>query len=292
MLSDQTAPTAHGRRDIEIPEVVPPLPRENRLARNLPTSAAFDWLKGGWKDLWTNPVPSLLYGLGVAVASIAIVWFLFSFQLDYALGPALAGFMVIGPLVANGLYEKSRRLEEGETATLGSMLLVRPRSGYQSLFMGVLLLCLFMLWIRAAVLIYALFFGIVAFPGTEDILPMLFLTAKGWGLLLVGGAVGALFAAFAFAISVFAVPMLLQEQTDAMSALGLSMAMVWNNLPVMLVWGAIVLGLFILTVISGFLGMIVVFPVLGHATWRAYRAMRPEERQEGEAERMFIQPAE
>ena len=166
------------------------------------------------------------------------------------------------------------------------MLFVRMRSYASAFFMGVLLLGLFMLWMRAAVLIYALFFGMVTFPGTDEILPMLFTTPEGWGMLLVGGAVGALFAAFAFAISVFAMPMLLTERTDAMTALGISMAMVWANLPVMLAWGAIVLALFLVSVATGFLGMILAFPVLGHGTWHAYRALR-----KGEGERMFIPPA-
>ncbi len=293
MLSDRSGPPPPDNPHAGgvIPKVVPPLPRANPRARNLPWRTAFDWLRAGWSDLWTNPLPSLLYGLGVFVVSALMVWFLFRLELDYALFPALAGFMVVGPLIANGLYEKSRRLETGERTGFVAMILVRPRSSYQALFMGVLLLGLFLLWMRAAVLIYALFFGVVPFPGTEYLLPMLFLTPTGWALLLVGGAVGALFAAFAFAISVFAVPMLLEERTDALSALGISMAMVWNNLPVMLAWGAIVLVLFLLSVATAFIGLVLVFPVLGHATWHAYRALRTGDRQNNESERMFIRPA-
>ena len=92
----------------------------------------------------------------------------------------------------------------------------------------------------------------------------------GWAMLVVGSAVGGLFAAFSFAISVFSIPMLLDERVDAFTAMGTSMALVWNNLPVMLTWGAIVLGLFLLSLATGLLGLIVVFPVLGHATWHAY----------------------
>ncbi len=297
MLSDRTndpdapPPPDNPHAAGVIPKIVPPLPRENRRAHNLPWRTAFDWLRAGWSDLATNPVPSLLYGLGVFLVSAAIVGALFRFDYEYALFPALAGFMVIGPLIANGLYEKSRRLEAGERTGLARMVFVQPRSGYQALFMGVMLLGLFLLWLRASVLIWALFFGILPFPGTEDILPMLFLTPTGWALLLVGGSVGALFAAFAFAISVFAIPMLLTERTDALSALGISMAMVWHNLPVMLAWGSIVLALFLVSVATAFVGLILVFPVLGHATWHAYRAIRADDRQGGVTERMFIRPA-
>src|SRR5690606_37935462 len=97
-------------------------------------------------------------------------------------------------------------------------------------------------------------------------------------MLLVGTAVGGLFAAFAFAISVFAVPMLLDRHVDALTAMGTSMKLVWNNLPTMIAWGAIVLALFTVCVATGLVGMIVIFPLLGHATWHAYKAVaRPEE---------------
>lgn len=292
MLSDRNGPPPpdDGNHDL-IPEIVPPLPVENRLARALPRDTAMTWLRQGWSDLWTNPLPSLLYGLGVFIASALVVWLLLRFNLDYALFPALAGFMVIGPLIANGLYVKSRNLEQGKPTSFADMIFVRPRSIASSFMVGVILLMLFLLWNRAAVVIWALFFGIQPFPGMDQILPTLFTTPTGWALLLIGGAVGALFAAFSFAISVFSVPMLLEERTDALSALGISMAMVWNNLQVMIVWGAIVLLLFLLAVATGFVGLIIIFPLLGHGTWHAYRALRPEDRQEGESERMFISPA-
>jgi uncharacterized membrane protein len=292
MLSDRSTipPPDNPHAAGLIPKVVPPLPRENPHARHLPWHTAFHWLRQGWSDLWTNPGPSLLYGATVFLVSAAVVWFLFSFELDYALFPALAGFMVIGPLIANGLYEKSRRFETGDRTSFASMVFVAPRSGYQALFMGVILLGLFLLWMRAAVLIYALFFGIRPFPGTDEIVPMLVSTPTGWTMLLVGTAVGALFAAFGFAISVFAVPMLLEEKTDALSALGISMAMVWNNLAVVLAWGAIVVVLFLASIATALVGLVLVFPLLGHATWHAYRGVRGDHRGE-ESERMFIQPA-
>lgn len=257
-----------------IPAVVPPLERESRFDRHLPRGAGFAWLAAGWSDLKAVPAPSLVYGLAIFLVSIGIVVGLFALGWDYILFPALAGFMVVGPILATGLYEKSRRLAQGEPVSLLDMILVEARSGGQILFIGVILCLLMLLWMRAAVIIYALFFGLQPFPGLDHIAAMLLTTPTGWAMLIVGCAVGGLFAAFSFAISVFAVPMLLNEQLDAFTAMGTSMAMVWNNLPAMLTWGAIVLGLFLVSLVTGLLGLIVVFPLLGHATWHAYKAVR------------------
>ena len=257
-----------------IPAVVPPLERENRYGRNLPWSTAFGWLGAGWADFKAAPTTSLLYGLAVFLASVCVVVGLFALEMDYILFPALAGFMVVGPILATGLYEKSRRLAAGEPVRLRDLILVKARSGGHILFIGVILCLLMLLWMRAAVIVYALFFGMRPFPGLDHVASMLFTTGTGWAMLIVGGAVGGLFAAFSFAISAFSVPMLLNERLDAFTAMGTSMALVWNNLPVMLTWGVIVLALFLAGLATGMLGLIVVFPLLGHATWHAYRAVR------------------
>lgn len=257
-----------------IPAVAPRAPRAKTWNRNLTPSAAFGWLAAGWRDLTVQPFASLVYGALVFLVSVAIVVGLFKFSLDYILFPALAGFMVVGPILAVGLYEKSRRIAAGEPVGLAQMIFVKPKSGGQILFTGVLLCLLMLVWMRAAVIIYALFFGLVPFPGLHQIVPMLFTTPTGWAMLLVGGAVGGLFAAFSFAVSAFSIPMLLNERVDALTAMGTSVALVWHNLPAMLTWGAIVLALFLLSLATGLVGLIVVFPILGHGTWHAYRAMR------------------
>jgi uncharacterized membrane protein len=113
----------------------------------------------------------------------------------------------------------------------------------------------------------------VPFPGLDHIAKMLFTTDTGWAMLAVGTAVGGLFAAFSFAISAFSIPMLMNEPVDALTAMGSSMALVWNNLRVMLVWAIIVLALFLVSLATGMLGLIVIYPLLGHATWHAYRAV-------------------
>lgn len=257
-----------------IPVVMPPVRPDRVLDRHYAPSVAGQWLAAGWRDLVAQPAPSLLYGLGVFVVSAAIVFGLVAFGWDYILFPAFAGFMVVGPLLAVGLYEKSRRIAAGTPVDFASMILVRPAAGGQLLFTGVLLCGLMLLWMRAAVIIYALFFGLLPFPGLSHVAAMLFTTPTGWALLVVGTLVGALFAAFSFAISAFSIPMLLDRKLDAFSAMAMSMSLVWNNLPAALLWGAIILLLTLLSLGTALIGLIIIFPLLGHATWHAYAAVR------------------
>ncbi|MGN6462299.1 MAG: DUF2189 domain-containing protein, partial [Pseudolabrys sp.] len=160
-----------------IPAVFPPAPRPERWNRNLPAGVAFRWLSQGWHDTCTHANASLTYGLLVFLVSVSTVAGLIWFGWDYILFPAFAGFMVVGPVIAIGLYEKSRRLAAGEPVSLLRMIFVKPASGGQILFTGVLLCLLMLLWMRAAVIIYALFFGLRPFPGLDHIAQMLFTTS-------------------------------------------------------------------------------------------------------------------
>jgi len=260
---------------IIIPPVLAPLPVNHRWKRGLTSADAFRWLALGWRDFCTRPGPSIVYGLFVFLLSAAIVYGLFKFELDYILFPALAGFMVVGPILAVGPYAKSRQIAEGKPVSLFDMIFVRPAAGAQIMFTGVLLCLLMLVWMRAAVIVYALFFGLVPFPGLDHIAQMLFGTPTGWAMLFVGSVVGALFAAFSFGISAFSIPMQLDQRVDALTAMGSSMALVWHNLAAMLTWAAIMLALILFSIATGLLGLIVAFPVLGHGTWHAYRAVKP-----------------
>lgn len=257
-----------------LPEIVPRLPRAPRMGRGLSPAEAFVWFRAGWSDFLDRPGTSLIYGLAMFCVSVAVVGGILILRLDYVLFPALAGFLVVGPVFAIGLYEKSRRIARGERVTLVDMIFVKPESGGQLLFAGAILSIFMLLWLRAAVLLYALFFGLQPFPGLDHIIPILLSTPQGWLLLATGSLVGGLFAAFSFAIGVFSIPMLLNEPVDAFTAMGTSLSMVWANLPVMLSWACIVMVLTGLSIATGLIGFIVTFPMLGHATWHAYAAIK------------------
>lgn len=241
--------------------------------RNLPASTAFGWLAGGWRDLRTATWSSLAYGLFLTLISYAVLWVLHAADLLYLALPAISGFLIVGPFLAIGLYEKSRRQAMGDTVTLAEMLAFRAASGAQLAYAGLLLGLLVLFWLRAADLLYALFFGLVPFPGAADAFANAFTTPRGWALIATGTLVGGLFAALAFAISVLSVPMLVSRRTDALTAMGLSLAMTVQNLRPMLTWGALVAAGLALSLLTGLLGLIVIFPILGHGTWHAYSAI-------------------
>lgn len=256
-----------------LPAVRPPQRPTSTLARNLPARAAQDWLSAGWNDFCAAPRQSLVYGGFLVGLSYVVLWVLAASGLLYLALPAISGFLIVGPFLAIGLYELARRRAEGETTTLRQMLLVRPAAGAQLAYAGLLLGLLVLFWLRAADLLYALFFGYAPLPGAGDALSNVFITPRGWALLLVGSAIGGLFAAFAFALSLFAVPMLLAERRDALTALGLSFAITSHNLGPCLAWGGIVALGMAFSAFTGLLGLCVVFPVLGYGTWHAWRAV-------------------
>ncbi|MCA0425214.1 MAG: DUF2189 domain-containing protein [Proteobacteria bacterium] len=253
-----------------LPALRLPTPPVAAYARNLPASAALGWLRSGWGDLKAQPWSSLAYGLGLTLISYGVLWALHASNLLYLALPSLSGFLIIGPFLAIGLYEKSRRRAKGERISLLQMLTFRPASGAQLAYCGLLLGLLVLFWLRAADLLYALFFGLTPFPGAADALTNTLTTPRGWALIVTGTLVGGLFAAFAFAISVFSIPMLVARRTDALTAMGLSFAMTLQNLRPMLAWGAIIVLSLGLALLTGLIGLIIVFPLLGHGTWHAY----------------------
>ncbi len=256
-----------------LPTLRPPAAPEPAFARHLPARAAFGWLAHGWADLRADPGPSLAYGAFLVALSWALLYALHAAGLLYLALPAVSGFLIVGPFLAIGLYEKSRRRAEGGRAGLADMVALRPASGAQLAYAGLFLGLLVLFWLRAANLLYALFFGLTPFPGAEHALTNAFTTPRGWTLIATGTLVGGLFAAFAFAVSVFSVPLLVSTRRDALTAMGMSFAMTVQNLRPMLAWGAIVTAGLAVSALTGLVGLVIVFPVLGHGTWHAWKAI-------------------
>ena len=245
---------------------------DSSVARVTRSKNPFDWLAAGWRDLVAAPRITLAYGLLFFVTSWVIVAAFFLIGAEGILFPAIAGWLLVGPILAIGLYHTAQRLAVGKKVSIASAIHIKASSLQQVGFAGALLMVLLLGWLRAAAVIYALFFGIVAFPGFEESVATLFLTWNGIAMLIVGGLVGGLFAALGFGISAFSIPMLLSQEIDVFTAMARSTAAVWNNLSVMILWGAIVVVLSIGGMVIGFLGMIIIFPLLGYATWHAYAA--------------------
>ena len=260
-----------------LPALNPPQRPPAPFARHLPARAALDWLAAGWADFRNEPGPSLVYGVFLLALSAAVLAGLHAAGLLYLALPAIAGFLIVGPFLALGLYEKSRLLAAGRPVSLGAMLFVRPAAGGQLAYAGLMLTLLVLFWLRAADLLYALFFGLQPFTGAAEAFANVLATPRGWALIGVGSAVGGLFAGFAFAISLFAIPMLMIERRDALTALGMCFAMTIQNLRPALAWGAIVAAGLATAAATGLVGLIVIFPVLGHGTWHVFRAIRGTE---------------
>jgi uncharacterized membrane protein len=240
--------------------------------RTLRMEDPWGWLAAGWRDMWRRPGISLTYGLAFFVISWLLTLMLVQFGLYYLVLPLAAGFLVMGPMLAMGLYETSRRLEASESTTLGAALLVRTKSPAQLGFIG-LALALFMLaWVRIAMVIFAIFFGL-GFPPPAELFQTLFFTQDGLIFLAVGTAVGAALAFAAFAISVVSIPRLMAKEVDALSAIGTSLMAVRKNLGPMLLWAWLIALFTAVGVATLYVGLIFTFPLIGHATWHCYRAV-------------------
>ncbi|MDA0262181.1 MAG: DUF2189 domain-containing protein, partial [Proteobacteria bacterium] len=189
----------------------------------------FDWLAAGWQDLVAAPGVTLAYGLLFFVISWVIVGALFVFGAEGILFPAIAGWLLVGPIFAIGLYHTAQRLAVGKKVSITSAIDIKGSTLQQIGFAGALLMVLLLAWLRSAAILYALFFGIRGFPGFEELISTLFLTWNGIAMVVIGTLVGGLFAALGFAISAFSIPMLLSREIDVFTAMARSAVTVWNN---------------------------------------------------------------
>ena len=231
----------------------------------------WDWLAAGWRDLWTHPSTSLTYGFVFsAMAAIMAVGMTQAGAQSIILA-LFGGFLLIGPLVAVGLYDVSRRIEKSEDVTLRGALAHSFAPQGQLGFMGIILFLIFIVWMQVAFLLFMLFTGGSAFPPPSEFLRMLFFTPHGLGLLLVGTAAGALLAFVTFAVSAVSVPLLMVKDIDVVTAISTSLQAVRRSPRAMMLWAVLISGFVALGILTFCIGLVFVFPLVGHATWHAFR---------------------
>jgi uncharacterized membrane protein len=248
--------------------------------RTLGFSAPLRWLALGWRDFTRAPLIGVFYGAAFMVMGWALLK-MFEHAPAYTLALS-AGFLLMGPFLCLGLYRVSQRLEAGQKPDFGDSLLAwDARTGQLAIF-GFVLLVLEMLWGRATLVIFA-----VSFDGLPDFKGSLLalLDPANLGFTLAWLAVGAVFAGLIYAVSVISMPMILHRQTDAISAGLTSLRLVFTQPGVMLFWGAVITLLVVLAMLPWFAGLLVAGPVLGHASWHAYRAAVAEGAAAGPGER-------
>lgn len=248
------------------PEARPPTVFDIRL-NALGGRDPFRWLAAGWRDFRRASGIGLFYGGCFAVMG----WLLLKvFEYSPAWTLALsAGFLLVGPFLCLGLYDVSRRLERGERPDFGESLTAwDTRMGTMAIF-GTVLLVLEMVWARASLVVFALSFdGLPDFKGSL----LKLVDPENVEFIVAYIGVGSLFAGMIYAVSVVSMPMILDRQTDAISAGLTSIRLCLAQPGVMLLWGVLITLLVALAMLPGFVGLLVVGPVLGHASWHAYRA--------------------
>lgn len=234
--------------------------------RLIEASRPFAWLKRGFADMTAAPLASLFYGVCFAALG-ALLHLVFNRAYEYSSALAM-GFVLVGPFLAIGLYDLSRQRERGGKPTLTHSLTAwRANLGGIGVYV-LILTVIFLVWARASMVTFALF--TTGMPTLAGFLEQL-LSLKNLQFLVAYFAVGFIFASLVFALSVVSIPYLMDGDTDAVTAGAASFIALGRNLPAMIVWALCIVVLIGLGLVTFYLGLIVTAPLVGHATWHAYR---------------------
>jgi uncharacterized membrane protein len=246
-----------------------PLPGINTIG----TDAIGAALRGGLRDFRRAPQYGLFFSL-IYVLGGWIIWSVYAASgQEWWLIPVIVGFPILAPFAAVGLYEVSRRLEAGERLDWRGVLgVVFSQKDRQVPSMAMVILLLFMFWVFVAHTIFALFMGLSAMTNVTSSLQIL---SEGNGpvMLLVGTLVGGGFAAVLFSVSVIGLPLILDREVDFITAMIHSVQAVLANIGPMIAWGVTIAALVFIGMAPMFLGLFIVLPVLGHASWHMYRRL-------------------
>lgn len=269
-------PPSSRREDLPVGAAVDPVSATAEFAQTGPDvrrvgpGAVLRWLRAGWADLWRSPGVSLGIGACCALVSWALAGAVFLTDYAVLILPLVTGFMFAAPLLAIGVYEVSRLHEAGVKPTFAHTRAALRRNAYQIAFMGALLMLFLYGWLRVATMLSALFLG-DDIPPLGAFLETAFLSGEHLDFALIGTAIGAVLASIVFGLSAVSLPMLIDRPMDAVTAAVTSMRACLANPVPMALWAAVIVAITLLGVLPGFLGLVLALPLLGHATWHAYR---------------------
>lgn len=260
-MADNNNTTAPVRRP-------PAMPTVNTIS----VGDLFDALRMGLSDFARAPLFGLFFGGVYTLGGIIIALSLTIWDIPWMIYPVAIGFPLVGPFVAVGLYEVSRRLEAGKPLTwrdvLGVVWLQRQR---ELAWMAFVMLFVFWVWMYQVRLLVAIILSRMSFSTLDKFIEVIFTTSQGWTFLAVGHVVGAALALVLFSITVVSIPLLLDRESDFVTAMITSVKTVATSPVPMIGWGIFVTLAVIVSSVPMFLGLIVALPVLGHATWHLYR---------------------
>ncbi len=255
-----------------VPSMAQPAQAAGPIIRTIALSDLRDALRLGWEDFKAVPSHAIILCLIYPVLGLVLARLVMGYSVLPLLFPLAAGFTLVGPFAALGLYELSSRRERGEDATAWDAIeVLRSPSFGAMLGLGVLLFALFLTWLATAQAIYVAAFGNEAAAEIPDFIRRVLTTPQGWWLIVVGCGTGFLFALVALCISVVSFPLMLDRHAGAGEAMVTSLRVVAKNPVPMAAWGLIVAALLVAGSLPFFLGLAVVVPLLGPATRHLYR---------------------
>ncbi|MEO1200977.1 MAG: DUF2189 domain-containing protein [Pseudomonadota bacterium] len=244
-----------------------PLPRINKITQDDISEA----LRRGMDDFKHEPTYGIVLAAVYVVGGLILAYIAFTADMLVMLFPISAGFALVGPFAAVTLYEVSRRRELGLKLDVWHVLgAIRSASSGSIVMLGFVLFFALYVWVRVALLIYALFYGLAPVDFVT-LLGEVVSTWQGVMFFAVGNAVGALFALALFVVSVMSFPFLVDKEADFISAIMVSVSAVRRNPRVLFGWGVFVAFVLAVAIVPFFLGLFLAIPLLGHATWHLYR---------------------
>ena len=230
------------------------------------------WLSAGWRDLKATHFKGVFYGVIFAAMGL-IISFIYQTKWQLTMG-AIAGFFLMGPFICCGLYALSRQHGLGESVSLGDSLVSWRRNTKSIIFFAAILTFAMIVWARVSLVLFALF-SANTFPTLQGLIAQLF-SPEHLEFLLVWFGVGFLFASLIFAISVISVPMMLDRDVDALGAVFASFRALMENVGPLYLWAFLIVVIMGLSLVLGFVGLLVTAPIIGHASWHAYRDLIAE----------------